>query len=136
MQMDSFQAHNSKTGSMTLGECWARMLLAIRGMSAEKVASVIAPGTGYPTPRSLYEAFKRDEARERRELDFANGGNENEDAIRAGIGAEGAGKKRTKKVPKIRPARQLLCEMGGSGRGKIGPSLSGQVYDLLMGQQY
>jgi hypothetical protein len=98
------------------------MLLTVKGMSAEKVAFVTAPEMGYPTPRALYEAFKRDERREMRER------RERE----VGASVNGAGTKRGR-IKKIRPARELLCELGGSGRGKVGPVLSGHIYDLLMG---
>lgn len=129
---DSFQSLNSKTGSMTLQECWGRMLLTVRGMSAEKVAFVIgdANGDGYETPRKLYEAFKKDEVRERREVRER----ERENAVSNGTSAAENGKgKGRKKLKRVRPARELLCDLGGSGRAKIGPALSGQVYDLLMG---
>jgi hypothetical protein len=99
------------------------MLLTIKGLSAEKVAFLIAPGTGFPTPRALYEAFKKDEARETREK-------QQRDALGENGAANGGGRKRVKK---IRPARELLCELGGSGRGKIGPILSGTIYELIMG---
>lgn len=58
---------------MTLHECWARMLLSVKGMSAEKVAFVIAEGGGYETPKRLWEAFRRDEERERREMGLGLG---------------------------------------------------------------
>lgn len=92
-------------------------------MSAEKVSFVIRPEHGLQTPRALWEAFKKDEQREIREKRAA--------AILAEADEVGKGKK--KRVIKVRPAREYLCSLGGDGRSKIGPSLSGNVYDLVMG---
>jgi hypothetical protein len=98
------------------------MLLTIKGLSAEKVAFVIAPGSGYQTPRALYEAFKRDEERERRErLEMERENEMGSIGLHVNEKRTGSGKRKTKK---IRLARELLCELGGNGRSKIGSVLS------------
>ena len=47
---------------------------------------------------------------------------------REGEGDEGRGKRQKK----IRPAREMLSDAGKSGGARIGPALSGQIFDLFM----
>ncbi|PWY98056.1 hypothetical protein BCV70DRAFT_213148 [Testicularia cyperi] len=50
----SFQALNSKSGGLTLQEIFGKMLLCVRGMSAEKVREVVR---AWSTPAELLEAY-------------------------------------------------------------------------------
>lgn len=53
---DSYQALNDKSGSRTVYETLARMLLCVKGMSPERVAAVLDK---WDTPLGLFEAMKR-----------------------------------------------------------------------------
>ncbi|KAL1411098.1 Crossover junction endonuclease mus81 [Vanrija albida] len=53
---ESYQALNDKSGSRTVYETLARMLLCVKGMSPERVAAVLDQ---WDTPLALYEAMKR-----------------------------------------------------------------------------
>lgn len=55
---EAFQALNSKSGGLTSQEIFGKMLLCIKGMSAEKVREVLGV---YGTVRELCDAFKEEE---------------------------------------------------------------------------
>lgn len=57
---EAYQALNDKSAARTLREGLGRMLLCVRGMSAERVAAVLEH---WETPRALYEAMREREAR-------------------------------------------------------------------------
>ncbi|KAF9266164.1 hypothetical protein L218DRAFT_996931 [Marasmius fiardii PR-910] len=65
-QYDCFNDLNLKSGFTTVETTWAKQLLTIHGMSAEKVGLLIKR---FRTPRSLYEHFQHEEEREKRELE-------------------------------------------------------------------
>ncbi|QRW00213.1 DNA excision repair protein ERCC-4 [Ceratobasidium sp. AG-Ba] len=117
----SYQDLNRKNGFYTLQDNMARILQCIRGLSEEKIAALLEH---YPTPRSLYQAFK--EAEERR-LDW-------EDSAPAQGTGTGKGKKVTKSV--VPAPEMMLAELGGQGRRKIGPALSKLIYDVFMSPTY
>ena len=52
---EAFQALNSKSGGLTSKEIFGKMLLCIKGMSAEKVREVL---TMYSTLRELTDAYQ------------------------------------------------------------------------------
>lgn len=116
----SFRALN-KSGSVTLKDVFARMLLCIRGMSAEKVATILEH---YDTPRRLWDAFRDAEVVEVQER-----------AAEAEQVAEGNGKKGKKKSQVI-PAKHMLTRLLANGRREIKCALSEQVYDLFMSEEY
>lgn len=60
---EAFQALNSKSGGLTSKEIFGKMLLCIKGMSAEKVREVLAM---YSTLRELTDAYQEttDDAKE------------------------------------------------------------------------
>ncbi|KAJ6616499.1 ERCC4 domain-containing protein [Mycena sp. CBHHK59/15] len=125
---DDFQTLNSKSGFLTVRDTWARMLLCVKGMSAEKVGAVLVR---WDTPRSLWEAFL---AAEREEEEGRRREAEEEDAL-AASSAKGKGKKKKSTVPE---ARLLLQGVGGGEGGvrAIGQALSCKLYELFMAQQY
>ncbi|PWN51175.1 hypothetical protein IE53DRAFT_386468 [Violaceomyces palustris] len=51
----SYQSLNSKSASTTLRDTWARMLLAVKGMSAEKVSELLEV---WQCPRQLWEEYR------------------------------------------------------------------------------
>ncbi|KZS98881.1 hypothetical protein SISNIDRAFT_447705 [Sistotremastrum niveocremeum HHB9708] len=128
-----FDSLNSKSGLTTVRECWARMLLCIRGMSPEKVAMVI---DRYPYPRALWEAFRAAEGREEGRGDLGLGDSEGESL--GGGGGDSMGQRSSRKGKargKAESARELLCGLGEAkvaSRRKIGQALSGQVYELFV----
>lgn len=137
-----FDSLNSKSGLITVRECWARMLLCIRGMSPEKVAMVI---DRYPYPRALWEAFREaEDLEEAVNLSLAEGSSTGERGetgggnLSLGIGQRGNSKGQRRKGEargKAESARELLCGLGGAkvaSRRKIGQALSGQVYELFV----
>ncbi|KAG8969546.1 Crossover junction endonuclease mus81 [Tulasnella sp. 419] len=115
---NDFQTLNSKSGSYTLRKCFAKMLLSINGMSAEKVGRLLE---SYDTPKALYESFILAE--------------EEEEQQRIQVEGTGTGKGRKKK-PQIKEAKHMLCAIEGTGRRKIGPALSEKVYHLFRSEAY
>jgi crossover junction endonuclease MUS81 len=107
---------NSKNGSTTLRDLWCKMLLTVSGLSPEKVSAIVEV---YPTPISLWRAFKEDEEREERER---------EEVVRRGGG--------DRELKKVRGARELLTTGPGVGRRAIGKALAGKVYDLFRAEKY
>ena len=118
---ESFEKLNSKSGGMTVFDCWTRMLLCINGLSAEKVSLIIET---YPTPRSLWQAFRAATATEERQRI--------QEEMAGGSAQKGKGKKN-----QIEPANLLLTRLPAVGaRKKIGPALSKKVYDQFIQLQY
>lgn len=98
---------------MTNKDLWCKMLLAIAGLSPEKVAAIVDV---YPTAMALNQAFKDAEIVERR-------------ARAAAVGQPGK--------PKIPLAENLLVnDIPGSNRQKIGPALSRKIYEQLRAETY
>ncbi|KAJ7201560.1 ERCC4 domain-containing protein [Mycena pura] len=121
-----YQALNSKSGFTTVRDTWARMLLCVRGMSAEKVRAVV---DRWPTPRALWEAFLEAEAEEA----AARARQEAEAEIMATGPSKGKGRKKST-VPE---ARKMLIGVGGeSGVRAIGPVLSSKLYDQFMAASF
>ncbi|KAF7321979.1 ERCC4 domain-containing protein [Mycena kentingensis (nom. inval.)] len=113
-----FQDLNGKSKHLTVRDTWARMLLRVKGLSAEKVGAIVER---WQTPRELYEAFldaERVEVEARRQ------------EAERGVNGGGRGKKKST-VPE---ARMMLKGIGGSEGGvrAIGAVLAGRVYDLFM----
>lgn len=116
----SFRELN-KSGATSLREVFARMLLCISGMSAEKVSTVLEV---YDTPFSLHRAFKAAEEREQNEL-----------ALESQLALCEPAKGRKKKSAVV-PARLMLTGLEGKGRRHIGDALSTQVYNLFRAEAY
>ncbi|KAG8751865.1 Crossover junction endonuclease mus81 [Ceratobasidium sp. 428] len=114
----SYQVLNRKNGFYSLQDNMARILQCIRGLSEEKISALIEH---YPTPRSLYQAFK--EAEERHST--------REDLVSGETSGKGKGKAEIGTAPK-----NLLVELGGQGRRKIGPALSKHIYEIFMSHSY
>jgi crossover junction endonuclease MUS81 len=104
---------------MTLRDQWARMLLCIKGLSAEKVATIIE---NYDTPNALWGAFKYAEFREAADI------------AKEQQGGDAAPKKRGKST--VRRANMLLTELEATGRKKIGEAMSQKIYELFMSYKY
>jgi hypothetical protein len=113
VEFETFQRVNNKSGNQTVHEVWCKMLLAMRGVSREK-ASLIA--NKYQTPKELWEAMCAATAAEAA-------------ARREGESAGGNGKGKKKQVK----AREMLADLSLKGRQKLGPKLSGDVFDVFMG---
>ncbi|KAJ7098269.1 ERCC4 domain-containing protein [Mycena epipterygia] len=118
-----YQTLNSKSGFTTVRDTWTRMLLCVKGMSAEKVGAVVER---WDTPRALWEAFRAAQLEE-----CARAREQAEEVA----GAKGKGKKKKSAVPE---ARMMLQGVGGADGGvrAIGPALSSKLYDLFMAQDY
>ncbi|KAG8751762.1 Crossover junction endonuclease mus81 [Ceratobasidium sp. 428] len=114
----SYQVLNRKNGFYTLQDNMARILQCIRGLSEEKISALIEH---YPTPRSLYQAFKEAEESHSTREDLASGE----------TSGKGKGKAKVGAAPK-----NLLIELGGQGRRKIGPALSKHIYEIFMSHSY
>ncbi|KAL1677789.1 ERCC4 domain-containing protein [Schizophyllum commune] len=115
----AFQLLNTKSGFTTIRETWARQLLRVNSMSAEKAGAVVQR---YPCPRALRDAFKEDEEREREERAL--------EEMEARVVKGGRRKK-----SQVRPAKHLLKDVG-QGVRMVGESLSEKVYELMMSEQY
>ncbi|KAF7323609.1 ERCC4 domain-containing protein [Mycena kentingensis (nom. inval.)] len=104
-----FQMLNRKSGHLTVLDAWARMLLCVRLMSAEKVRAVVER---YPAPRVLYEVLRKAEKKERR-----------------------ARRRRAKgEYVEVPEARELFVGIGGPR--DIGRTLSGKLYDLFTAVEF
>ncbi|KAF8306454.1 hypothetical protein DL93DRAFT_2088571 [Clavulina sp. PMI_390] len=110
----------NKSNTTTLRDAFAQMLLCIRGMSAEKVATILEH---YDTPRRLWDAFRDAERIE--EEDRA------EEEVRTAEGGKGRRKK-----SQVISARHMLTRLPANGRREIKQALAEQVYDLFMSEQY
>lgn len=99
------------------------MLQCVRGLSEEKIAALIVH---YPTPRSLFEAFKEAEEKLSKWEDSASA--QTETAV---------GKRKGKAKQASAPSPELmLTELGGTGRRKLGPALSKVIYEVFMDNNY
>jgi len=97
---ETFQAINGKSANQTTADVWARMLLCIKGMSAERVGAIIKT---YPTARSFWSAFVA------RKADW--------DREKAQAGTK-----------KVRDIELFFADVvQGEGRQKIGDALSREV---------
>ena len=95
----AYQDLNDKSASKTLRERFARMLLCVKGMSAERVSAVLDE---WDTPRGLWEAIK---------------------SRPMALEAELMGKTKTTRGPEL----FLADRIQGEGRRKIGDALSREV---------
>ncbi|KAH8813823.1 hypothetical protein DL96DRAFT_505331 [Flagelloscypha sp. PMI_526] len=111
-----FEFLNSKSGFITVQTTWARMLLTVKGLSAEKVGCVVA---NFPTLSSLDDHFELEEGRERNELEYER--------------VNGLPKGKRKSQVK-RPWEKL----GGLeiASRKVGEVNARKVYDLLRADSY
>ena len=95
----AYQDLNDKSASKTLREKFARMLLCVKGMSAERVSSVLEI---WETPRKLWEALKAD--------------------------VEVPDESQKKPSKKVRGPETVFADrIQGEGRRKIGDALSREV---------
>lgn len=115
----AFQRLNTKSGFTTVRETWARQLLRVGLMSAEKASAIVQK---YPCPRALRDAFVA--AGEREKVERAV----EEMEARAVKGGR-------RKKSRVRPAKHLLKDVG-QGVRMVGESLSEKVYDLMMSDEY
>lgn len=124
----SFQAYqdiNDKSASATLRDKWARMLLCVKGMSAERVSAVIEE---FETPRQMWHELKarvKEAQRAEREsqAESLEGGCLGESASSHG----GAKKKGKGKSKERGPDMFFADRIKGEGRRKIGDALSREV---------
>ncbi|KAJ3821058.1 ERCC4 domain-containing protein [Lentinula raphanica] len=115
----TFHELNDKSRFLTVRETWARMLLCIHGVSAEKAGILIQK---YPTPQSMYEACLLAKQ------------HEEEETRRANFTEDHGGKPRAKKDIFI--AEEFLKDLGGNSNRKIGPAVSRSVFNIVMSTQY
>lgn len=111
----SFQAYqdmNDKSASSTLRDKFARMLLCVKGMSAEKTSAILDV---YDTPRRLFEAL--------------------EQAVNEApnMQPDDAGGKGKKKASVRGPELFFADRIPGEGRRKIGDALSRELFRIFWG---
>ncbi len=111
----TFASLNQKSGALTQRDLWARMLLAIRGLSAEKVAEIIDI---WPTPLEFFQELTRVERQMQKEGDGSH--------IGKGA-AKGMTTGQRMLFERIQPPEQ---------RRKIGAVLSARVWDYFMSRKY
>ncbi|KAJ3928964.1 MAG: ERCC4 domain-containing protein [Lentinula lateritia] len=111
----TFHDLNHKSGFITVRETWAKMLLCINGVSAEKAGVLIQR---FPTPQSLYRACKQAEQQQKED-------DEDERVAKA------RGKKPRRKQD-VFIAKEFLKDLGGNSERKIGPALSTRIFDSMM----
>ncbi|WVW82918.1 hypothetical protein I302_104932 [Kwoniella bestiolae CBS 10118] len=105
----AYQELNDKSASVTLKEKFARMLLCVKGMSAERVSSILDI---WDTPRSLFESLKE------------------RDSLPSEIEVVDEGSGRRKKRGK---EMFFADRVRGEGRRKIGDALSRELWKAFMG---
>ncbi|WVQ78586.1 hypothetical protein IAT38_000672 [Cryptococcus sp. DSM 104549] len=111
----AYQELNDKSGSVTLKEKFGRMLLCVKQMSAERVASVLDV---WETPRELWEDLKAWEMQPEEE----------EDESQSQAKGKGKNKKRGKDM-------FFADRVPGQGRRKIGDALSRDLWKAFMGTE-
>lgn len=119
---EAYQALNDKSASSTLKDKFARMLMCVKGMSAEKVSSVLDV---WESPRELWDDLKahdkrcKADARARAAAGDSTGGEV--------VDEPGKGKGKKKKEV-IRGKEMFFADrVQGEGRRKIGDALSREV---------
>lgn len=138
--LTSFQAYqdlNDKSGSRTLREKFARMILSVKGMSAERVSAVLEI---WETPRELWEALKAVQAEglsagggdnqeeSETQIDVESQGQSQNQSLLVNNDGKGKGKGKKNKVPTVRGPEMIFAErIKGEGRRKIGDALSKDV---------
>ncbi|KAK7059717.1 ERCC4 domain-containing protein [Favolaschia claudopus] len=130
-----FQTLNHKSVHTTVRETYARMLLAVRGLSAEKVGAVIER---WDTFRALMEAFEAAQFEEQEGLAEEAAAEEEARAAAAAGTSKGKGKGKAKKKSEVKEARLMLHGVGGAegGARAIGQALSTKIYRILMSGNY
>lgn len=120
---EAYQALNDKSASITLKDKFARMLMCVKGMSAEKVAAVLDV---WETPRAMWEDLRGEEkrfkleARAREAAGALHGDGQGEG------NKENKGKGKKKEV--VRGKEMFFADrVKGEGRRKIGDALSREV---------
>lgn len=98
------------------------MLLTVSGLSAEKVSAILEI---YPTPRSLWKAFK--EADEEEERAVAKAGGEEKMVEK---------EKKWKRGDRGRTLLERTVKAAAGSRRAIGKALSIKVYELFRKEQY
>lgn len=118
----SFQAYqeiNDKSASTTLRDKWARMLLCIKGMSAERASAVIDQ---FETPRDMWAALKeRIKEAQREESQSQSQG------LAKGSTEQSLGTSKKAKSKVRGPDLFFADSIRGEGRRKIGDALSREV---------
>ncbi|WVQ98892.1 hypothetical protein IAU59_006023 [Kwoniella sp. CBS 9459] len=112
----SFQAYqelNDKSASQTLREKFARMLLCVKGMSAERVSAILEI---WETPKGLWDSMK-----------------EHDESFGARIGIENSEKGAAGKKRKRGKDAFFADKVQGEGRRKIGDALSKELWKAFMG---
>ncbi|WWC60941.1 uncharacterized protein I303_103517 [Kwoniella dejecticola CBS 10117] len=115
ISFSAYQELNDKSASVTLKEKFARMLLCVKGMSAERVSSILDI---WETPIALWNSLK---ARDEGPAELEVGGDAN--AIGGGNGKK---RKRGKEM-------FFADTVKGEGRRKIGDALSKELWKAFMG---
>ncbi|WWD16092.1 hypothetical protein CI109_100517 [Kwoniella shandongensis] len=108
----AYQDLNDKSASQTLREKFARMLLCVKGMSAERVSAVLDE---WETPIALWESLKEH--------------NKTTESLESTDGADKGGKKR-----KRGKEMMFADKIKGEGRRKIGDALSKELWRAFMGE--
>ena len=112
----AYQDLNDKNASRTLKETFARMMMCVRGMSAEKVSAILDQ---FETPISLWEALKARREEEQVYLAAQKAGTQDDDMT---------GAKKAKGKSKRRGPELFFADgIPGEGRRKIGDALSKDV---------
>ncbi|EJT98091.1 hypothetical protein DACRYDRAFT_111074 [Dacryopinax primogenitus] len=114
-----FQSLNTKNATRTVQETWARMLLCVKGLSAERTSKLL---DHYGTPREIWEAYCR----------FTESGASHSGA--SGTSSDPVSKMRGKKH--LSGPKTMLAELGGEGRRKIGNALSEKIWEVMMSKTY
>ena len=126
----SYEAYaqlNSKSGSTSVRDLWAQMLLTVTGLTPEKASAIIEV---YPTMLSLWEAYKEADVKEEREVRRAGG----EDGMRVGKGGKGKRKWEWGDAGKALLADSIKA--GEASRRNIGKALSVKVWELFRLEKY
>lgn len=121
----SFQAYqdiNDKSASSTLRDKWARMLLCIKGMSAERASAVIDQ---FETPRDMWTALK-ERVKEAQREESQN----QSQSLTEGSHRETSGKAKKGKSKVRGPDLFFADRVQGDGRRKIGDALSREVSNV------
>lgn len=115
----AFQILNHKSQFITFQDTFARQLLCIKGLSAEKIGALLRV---YPTHQALWQACIEAEERELNEVRERT--------------RNGAGTGRKKKSDDGFKASLFLQDIAGNPTRRIGPALSTKIYELYRKTKY
>ena len=107
-----------------MGHLWAGMLLTITGLTNEKAAAILEV---YPTPKSLWDAYKEADEEEEEEIRRKGG----EGGMR-----QGKGRAKWQRGDRARGLLGERIKAPEGSRRQIGKAVGGKVWEMFRAEEY